>query len=289
VLGAALMGSRRFDDFVRTTLLQKTTLSDRLQRLVEDGCLRKTAYSSHASRFEYRLTRKGVELYDIALMTLAWEKRWDARSAARYRVALTHVDCGHETVPVLIDAATDTEVSIDTVRREPGPGEGFVLARHRRRRRQAEGVTLRQSETVFPSRINGIIGDRWSALLLRSMFDGLSRYDELLRDMAVATNILTDRLKTLTEAGLIERSADGDGEYVLTAPGRDTYPIFLIIMRWGDRWCAAPEGPPVVVHQGAARQPVELAIVCSHCHGPLNVANVSFGVVEIDHRAPVSA
>jgi DNA-binding HxlR family transcriptional regulator len=289
VLGAAFMGSRRFDDFQRRTLLQKTTLSDRLQRLVEEGCLRKAQYSPHASRFEYRLTRKGVDLYAASLMTLGWEARWVTETASRYRVELRHVECGQTTEPVLVDAPTGEVITIDTVHREAGPGEGFARAQHRRRRRQADVAAQKQEETVFPNEVNSIIGDRWSALILRSIFDGVHRYDELLRDTWIATNILTDRLKTLTEAGLIVRSDQDEGEYVLTARGRDTYPIFLTLMRWGDTWCPAPEGPPVLVWRQDRKALVDPAPACSRCGGLLDIANTSFEIKETRHGAGTDA
>lgn len=280
VLGAAFMGSRRFDDFQRRTLLQKTTLSDRLQRLVEEGCLRKAQYSPHVSRFEYRLTRKGVDLYGVSLLTLGWEARWVADTASRYRVELRHLDCGQVTEPILVDGPTGRAISIDVVHREAGPGEGFVRAQHRRRRRQAEVTAQKQEETVFPSEVNSIIGDRWSALILRSIFDGVHRYDELLRDTWIATNILTDRLRTLAEAGLIARSEADEGAYVLTDRGRDTYPIFLMLMRWGDRWCAAPEGPPTLVYREDRKALVNPVPACDRCGGLLDAASMTFEIRE---------
>ena len=75
ILEASWIGARRFEDFrVRTGLLQ-TLLSDRLKRLVAADIFEKAPYSDSPPRFEYRLTRKGRDLYWPSLMMLRWERR----------------------------------------------------------------------------------------------------------------------------------------------------------------------------------------------------------------------
>ncbi len=87
-----------------------------------------------------------------------------------------------------------------------------------------------------------LLGDRWSLLILRDMiFGGRRRFRELLRsEERIATNVLADRLRTLTEAGLLTRSGDPTHKqkavYSLTERAIDLVPVFAQIGAWGSRW-----------------------------------------------------
>src|SRR3989442_6993402 len=89
-----------------------------------------------------------------------------------------------------------------------------------------------------------VVGERWTLLVLREVFTGQRRFEEIQRNLGVATNILSDRLQTLVEADILERRPLGDradrSEYLLTEKGLDLNPVLLELMRWGDRWDAPP-------------------------------------------------
>jgi DNA-binding HxlR family transcriptional regulator len=53
-----------------------------------------------------------------------------------------------------------------------------------------------------------VVGEWWTLLILRDLFAGMSAYDELQRDLGIASNVLAARLQKLRDAGLVERSAD---------------------------------------------------------------------------------
>ena len=82
-------------------------------------------------------------------------------------------------------------------------------------------------------------GDAWSLLILRDASMGLSRFDEFRKSLGIAPTILTRRLETLTEEGLLEKQRYSDrpprDEYVLTAAGRDFLPVLFMIGAWGRR------------------------------------------------------
>jgi DNA-binding HxlR family transcriptional regulator len=94
------------------------------------------------------------------------------------------------------------------------------------------------------------IGDRWSILLLREAYYGTKRFDEFQYYVGLASNILSTRLKKLVDAGIMTRVAlpehTGRYEYVLTEKGRDFFPTYLALKKWGDVWLAEPAGPQVV-------------------------------------------
>ena len=139
-------------------------------------------------------------------------------------------------------------------------------------------------------------GDRWAGLVLRALFSGLGRFDEIRKDSAMATNILTERLSWLGTMGLIEAreapDAAGHRQYHLTEKGLDYYSVLLMLMQWGDKHYATPEGPPLILRHGAGRHRLLPAVVCSCCGGALRFDEVRAEVVTAGtakRSAPASA
>ena len=94
------------------------------------------------------------------------------------------------------------------------------------------------------------VGEWWSILILRDAFKGLSRFDQFQKSLGIAPNMLTRRLNTLVESGLLERRLYSEKpprhEYVLTARGRDFRPVLWALMAWGNKHFP-PEGQTVAV------------------------------------------
>jgi DNA-binding HxlR family transcriptional regulator len=133
--------------------------------------------------------------------------------------------------------------------------------------------------TCSIARTMDVIGEWWTPLILRDLFVGISRFEDLRRDLGVATNVLSDRLAALVAAGVVERVPSAGGsrrtEYALSAKGRDLYPVILAVMAWGDRWMAGDEGTPAtVVHDGCGED-ASPTVVCGHCGEPLTDANTT--------------
>ncbi|MEU6828246.1 helix-turn-helix domain-containing protein [Nocardia beijingensis] len=122
------------------------------------------------------------------------------------------------------------------------------------------------------------IGERWTPLILRDLFVGLTRFEDLRRDLGIASNVLAARLDVLREHGIVEKRAYQSNpvrhEYLLTERGRDLYPVLAMLLTWGDKWLADAEGPPaVVVHRDCGR-PTAGVVVCRECGEPLTADNV---------------
>src|SRR6201999_30954 len=83
-----------------------------------------------------------------------------------------------------------------------------------------------------------IVGDRWSLLIIRDAFDGTRRFGDFQRSLGAARNILSDRLRKLVDAGILETQAASDGtayqEYVLTAKGESLFTVVLALRQWGE-------------------------------------------------------
>lgn len=125
------------------------------------------------------------------------------------------------------------------------------------------------------ARTTQLIGDRWSLLIVRDVFNGVRRFDALADHLGIARDILTRRLANLVDAGLLERRAyrvDGARErheYVLTVAGLDLRPVMVALMDWGDRHLADAAGPPMaLVHECGAEVHARLVCDAGHEVGP---------------------
>jgi DNA-binding HxlR family transcriptional regulator len=89
-----------------------------------------------------------------------------------------------------------------------------------------------------------IVGEHWTMLIVRDAFFGLRRFDEFHKDLGIARNILSERLKRLVEEGILEKNIiDGrHPEYRLTKKGLDLQPILLAMTHWGDKHKPHPRG-----------------------------------------------
>lgn len=122
-----------------------------------------------------------------------------------------------------------------------------------------------------------VVGDRWSILILRDAFLGVTRFDDFQRRLGISRNILQQRLVKLVSAGVLERIPYSEHpprhDYRLTDRGRDLWPVLTAMRQWGDRY-AAPDGPPVeIVHKGCGA-PTHVDLVCGSCGEPLGPRDV---------------
>jgi DNA-binding HxlR family transcriptional regulator len=110
-----------------------------------------------------------------------------------------------------------------------------------------------------------VIGDRWTLLIVRDLVLGLSRFDEFLESLGVASNVLTDRLNRLVDEGIAERVRYNERperfEYRLTAKGRELGLVLLALMQWGDRHIS--KKPPRIARRRTDRSRVSVALVAA--------------------------
>jgi DNA-binding HxlR family transcriptional regulator len=121
----------------------------------------------------------------------------------------------------------------------------------------------------------GVVGERWSLLIVRNVFLGLRRFDEIQENLGIARNVLQTRLTRLLDAGVLEKRLYQERpprhEYRLTEKGLDLWPTIVALMQWGDRY-AVPAGGPVVLleHRGCGGA-VDAHRVCEKCGVKLSV------------------
>jgi DNA-binding HxlR family transcriptional regulator len=130
------------------------------------------------------------------------------------------------------------------------------------------------------ARTLGVVGEKWTLLILREAFYGVRRFDDFHAALECARNLLSVRLKTLVANGILEKQAYRDDggrrrdEYRLTDKGRDLFPAVVALMQWGDRWAADEAGPPVLLSHRDCGKRVAVEMRCAAGHGELGVRDI---------------
>ena len=100
-----------------------------------------------------------------------------------------------------------------------------------------------------------VIGERWTVLIIRDIFLGIRRFEDLQRDLGVARNVLQVRLERLVEEGILVKRPYQErplrSEYRLTEKGADLWPVLVAMLQWGDRHALeGGERPMILQHRG---------------------------------------
>jgi DNA-binding HxlR family transcriptional regulator len=123
-----------------------------------------------------------------------------------------------------------------------------------------------------------VVGERWSLLIVRNVFLGLRRFDEIQSNLGIARNVLQTRLTTLLEQGVLEKRLYQERppryEYRLTGKGLDLWPTVVALMQWGDRYTPSSGGPAVVLEHRGCGGAVDRHRLCEACGARLSVRDV---------------
>lgn len=111
-----------------------------------------------------------------------------------------------------------------------------------------------------------LLGDKWALLILRQIFYGVTRFDDLKRELEVSSATLSNRVTRLVEAGLLARHEYREGkarprvQYLLTEAGRNFGPVLFAMMHWADT-NLAKEKSPLELIDPATGKALSLALV----------------------------
>src|SRR5882672_8690198 len=125
----------------------------------------------------------------------------------------------------------------------------------------AEKLRLADRECPLSSTL-GLVGEWWTLLILHDAFDGYTRFDQFQESLGISSSMLTTRLKTLVEDGLLERRPYQTNpvrhEYVLTELGHSLRPVIVALAAWGNSRLAPAERSMILVDAdtGAEAEPV---------------------------------
>jgi DNA-binding HxlR family transcriptional regulator len=108
-----------------------------------------------------------------------------------------------------------------------------------------------------------LVGERWTLLIIRDAFLGVSRFEQFQESLGIARNVLTDRLCRLVDEGILERVRYSERperyEYLLTQKGRDLNLAITTLRQWGDEYLS--EKPPRLLRRKSDKKPVIVAYV----------------------------
>lgn len=128
--------------------------------------------------------------------------------------------------------------------------------------------------TCSVARTLSVVGDRWTLMILRDCFLGTRRFDAFQSQLGATPHVLTDRLRKLVAAGVLERvpyqARPLRHEYRLTEMGLDLYPVVASLLRFGDRWLAGEAGAPLELHHRRCGHKSEPVLGCSACGDPID-------------------
>ena len=125
-------------------------------------------------------------------------------------------------------------------------------------------------ENCAIARSAAVVGERWVWVILRQAFNGARRFEDFQRGIGLARNVLTDRLNTLVDLGILERRRYAEHalrelyEYRLTAKGRALFPVYVTLMNWGNQWTGLAAPPVELLHKPCGHR-VGVRVVCSDC------------------------
>lgn len=117
-----------------------------------------------------------------------------------------------------------------------------------------------------------ILGERWTVVVLREVFNGVRRFDDMRERTGIPRQVLTNRLAMLVDQGLLRREPYREPgarlrhEYRLTGKGLALWPVLVAVLGWGDEYLADPEGPPLTTEHRDCGSRVHLVLRCEAGH-----------------------
>lgn len=270
LLRAAHTGATRFGRFQELLPISAASLAARLALLADEGLLIRRVYQQNPIRAEYLLTPQGRGTWPILLAIWDWEDRWADHVRGELPVR-RHTVCGASFHPELVCGTCGVATARTDVRAAWGPTGGWsrsVPETATRRRTNAS-----RSAGEFPETM-AVFGNRWSAVVMGAVFQGISRYTDFESTLKIPSNILSERLRILLDYGLlrVDVAEQGRRDYHLTEKGQAFFPIIATTLSWAERWYALPEGPAMSWrHDDHALAP---RLDCDQCHQPLQAAQI---------------
>lgn len=118
-----------------------------------------------------------------------------------------------------------------------------------------------------------VIGEWWTLLVVREAFFGVTRFEDFQRRLGIARNVLTTRLDTLVDHGVLERRPYDEPrsryDYVLTDKGQALWPVLVTIRQWGDEWILGKDNAPVELIHTTCGERTHAHLHCDRCGEPL--------------------
>ena len=289
ILLSAFSGVQRFDEWKSIHGISPSILSSRLKRLVARGILEQQPVESGSRRQRYTLTEMGADLFYWALAVWSWERTWVYRDSI-HPVRLMHDTCGHSTSANFACGHCDGRVGMYSIRIERGPGYEAIPTDTATESRRSKGPNAAKiGDTRHIGRFVDIIGDRWSFLVISAAYFGVTRFDAFQDQLHIASNILSNRLRSLADDGMLARNRYREKparyEYILTEKNIAFYQVPLMLALWGDKWLRPKEGPAFLRFHDHCDRPLTVKPICNHCGDELHRDEIAFESSDGDQAA----
>lgn len=124
-----------------------------------------------------------------------------------------------------------------------------------------------------------MIADAWTFLVLREIYFGARRFEQIQKALQISRTTLTDRLTNLVESKVLRRLPSGDGsrtEYRMAERGVDLYAVMLALLRFGDDWLKGDSVRPLTLIHDTCGHQCHPETVCSECHGRIDAIHVTY-------------
>ena len=272
VLLGAFTGVKKFEDWQSQLAIPRSTLADRLGKLVALGLLRQQPYQERPKRQAYHLTPAGLKLYDQVLMIWMWERRWGQRSRTLPGY-LRHQTCGKAFLPVLACAACTEKTGMNDLTFSLQPVPALLLPA------EDAGRNARVAASGSDGMGLGLRVDRWALMIVTAVVLGCHYFDELGRVLGIASSVLARRLSGMVETGLLLAQPDvADARrmrYRLTPASRDLFGYLVCFSTWASRDHLHLPSSIRPVHKACGHRFVP-QVLCSACREPVLPWAVTF-------------
>lgn len=125
-----------------------------------------------------------------------------------------------------------------------------------------------------------VVGEWWTPLIIREVFLGHTRYDEIQGQLGIARNVLSDRLNSLVGAGVLTRVQYSERpqrfEYQLTEMGRDLFGTLVMLKAWGDKWLSGDNSTAAITHAACGTNVLPM-VWCERCNTVVNHDDYTLG------------
>lgn len=258
-------GTRRFQDLREALDISDPVLSRRLRGLVEDGICLTREYQANPPRREYLLTDAGLDLWRVMIAMWIWDRTWAGPDHRDAGARLRHSTCGALTSPVF-GCAHCGAIGL-TARDVLGTVDDRLLMDVTSRR------SRRSPAMSSPIDAAGVLGDRWSTMILSDALMGSRRFGDFQARLEVSPVTLSDRLNLFVETQMLSRESVSTGarrqEYRLTPKGLDFFSVTTMINDWAARWLSDDGQSGLSLVHGSCGATLEPRFTCNTCNQQL--------------------
>jgi DNA-binding HxlR family transcriptional regulator len=271
ILMGAFVGVRRFDGWLSLLGIPRATLSSRLHALCELGVLERNRDAGG-----YRLTTKGLALYDAVLMVWLWEQRFGGRDIA-LPSTLVHTRCGHSFTPELVCSACRAPAHLHRLQLDiipPAQGAQEITAAPARQRGARMGGAEHTTRMGLGLRV-----DRWALLTIAAVMLSCQHFGELQGVLGMGSAVLSRRLTALVDSGLLQANSDDTDarkrRYALTTASHALLGYIVCLDHWSATQLPNCHHTIAPRHADCGKAFVPQT-ACNHCHGTLLPREVRF-------------